>query len=377
MSALLANINRVLVIKLRHHGDVLLSSPVFQVLKNHYPHLEIDALIYQDTAAMLLRHPAINQILFIDKNWKQQGNFALLQKEWRLAKQLKARRYDLVIHLTENWRGAWLARLLKPKYAVVRRYPKRRSSWWLHSFSHHYSAPGGNQRHMVEIHLDALRHLGLHPAQPERRLVLVPGLEAEQSLQAKTGVIEQPLIVIHPTSRWFFKCWNANKVAEVADHFANQGYLVALTAAPEAREMEMAERILSAVRLPVMDLAGQLTLKELAALIQQAKLLIGVDSAPMHMASALQTPTVALFGPSGEHEWGPWMNPARIITTQHTCRPCGQDGCGNSKVSDCLMEIETDAVVKAAVELLSDDGGTLRKHAKRMSIEMASIRPMP
>lgn len=347
-------IQRVLVIKLRHHGDVLLTSPVFQVLKNHYPHIEIDALVYQETKDMLLFHPAIENVFLIDKEWKKQGKLSAIKHEKKLLNALKNRKYDLIIHLTESWRGVWLTHWLKPRYSIVRRYPRRQSLVWKKSFSHHYSSPENNCRHTVEIHLDALRRLGLHPTKNECRLVLVPGQQAEDSISSKLDAIDKPLVVVHPTSRWFFKCWSEEKVAAVIDDMAHKGYQVILTAAPVAKELKMAEQIVALVKSEIINFAGQLTLKELAALIQKAKLFIGVDSVPMHIASAMQTPTVVLFGPSSENAWSPWMNQAEIITSKHTCRPCGQDGCGNSKVSDCLMEIQSQAVITAIENLLGD-----------------------
>ena len=96
-----------------------------------------------------------------------------------------------------------------------------------------------------------------------------------------------------------------------------------------------------------------MSLKELAALTQTAKLFIGVDSAPMHIAAAVGTPTVALFGPSGDKQWGPWGVPFRVVSSQqHPCRPCGIDGCGGGKVSDCLTSLTVDEVLGAAHELL-------------------------
>ena len=74
---------------------------------------------------------------------------------------------------------------------------------------------------------------------------------------------------------------------------------------------------------------------------------------PMHLAAAMGTPSVALFGPSGENEWGPWNVERRIVTTLHTCRPCGLDGCGGGKVSECLTFLPVDAVHAAARELLA------------------------
>lgn len=132
----LAEIKRVLVIKLRHHGDVLVSSPVFSALKAQAPQVEIDALVYADTAEMLTFHPAITKVLSIDRKWKQLSALGQVKAELALFNTLKARHYDLIIHLTEHWRGAWLCRLLKPRYAVVLFSPSGDKQWgpWGMSF---------------------------------------------------------------------------------------------------------------------------------------------------------------------------------------------------------------------------------------------------
>jgi heptosyltransferase-3 len=73
----------------------------------------------------------------------------------------------------------------------------------------------------------------------------------------------------------------------------------------------------------------------------------------MHIASAMGTPVVALFGPSGEFNWGPWRVPHRVVASDHTCRPCGNDGCGGGKVSECLTTLPVSAVLQAVQSLQS------------------------
>ncbi len=349
----LATLKRVLVIKLRHHGDVLLSSPVFAVLKKHAPHLELDALVYHDTREMLTLHPAIAQVHGIDRRWKRQGVPVQLREELRLIRTLGARRYDLVIHLTEHARGAWLTRLLRPRFSVARRFQHKRGRLWRGSFTHLYRAPA-TPRHTVEQHLDALRRIGVYPAPAERALVLVPGADAAAAIAARlrgAGLVPRGFIHLHPTSRWLFKTWTVEKYAELIDALHAAGERVVLTGAPDAKERAMVERIRAHVRQPVVDWSGQLNLKELAALCAQAKCFVGVDSVPMHIAAAVQTPAVALFGPSSEQTWGPWQVRARVLASPFTCRPCGLDGCGGGKVSDCLVRIPVGDVVRAVGEL--------------------------
>ena len=115
----------------------------------------------------------------------------------------------------------------------------------------------------------------------------------------------------------------------------------------------MVAEILRRTSVPILNLAGRLSLKELVALIARAKLSICVDSMPMHVASAAGTPVVALFGPSGDVEWGPWMGRSAVVTSDHPCRPCGNDGCGGGKVSECLTTLEAGRVFAAAERLLA------------------------
>ena len=350
----LSALHRVLVIKLRHLGDVLLTSPVFTVLKNHAPHLEIDALVYRDTDPMLSGHPAIANVFTIDRGWKQEEWTSRIANEWRLFRSLRARHYDLIVHLTENPRGAVLSLLLKPPYSVARDYPAKRGWLWRNSFTHLYQAP--EKRHTVEMHLDALRRIGIQPRPDERRLVLVPGAEAERSVRellARHGLAPRGFIHLHPTSRWMFKSWDPDKNAALITALQEAGEPVVLTAAPSEPELQYAARVTARLKQPVVDLSGKLNLKQLAALTAQAKCFVGVDSVPMHIAAAVQTPCVALFGPSNELIWGPWQVRHRVLTLPYSCRPCGQDGCGNSKISECLTSISVDEVLSAVRQILT------------------------
>ena len=348
-----SQVQRALVIKLRHHGDVLLTSPLFQVIKNHAPHVQLDALVYSDTQEMLALHPAISSVHTIDREWKRSAALVQGAREWTLLRTLMKRRFDLVIHLTEHPRGAWLSRLLRPAYAVA---VKKAAPFWKGSFTHLYPLPSHTPRHTVECNLDALRRVGLYPEEHEKRLVLTPGAPAEEKvarLLQQSGVAAKQFIHIHPTSRWFFKTWPASRVANLILELGRAGHRVVLSAAPAANERDMIARIKEQLKAPVVDFTGMLSLKELAALTAQARLFIGVDSAPMHIAAAMGTPVVALFGPSGEAQWGPWMTPNRVVTSRHPCRPCGNDGCGGSKVSECLTTLPVEQVLAAANELLA------------------------
>ncbi len=350
-------LHRVLVVKLRHHGDVLLTSPLFSVLKNHHPHLELDALVYQETEEMLSLHPAISQLHTVDRNWKRRGLGYQIAQEWALLRSLRARRYDLLILLTEQWRGALLKQALGIPYAVVADYGRRQSWFWKQSFSHIY--PQTPQRHKVEFHLDALRRVGLTPQLDERSLSFVMAdadVTHAQALLRQAGVTGL-YVVLHPASRWGYKCWEIDKYAALIERLRHAGYTLVLTGAASRAERHLIAAIQTRVTQAPVDLSGKLTLKQLGAVIQGAACFVGVDSMPMHLAAALDTPVVALFGPSSQAIWRPWARHYEIVSSRRSCQPCFQHGCGNSEVSDCLQNIVVDQVYGAV---------------RRMSVAVAS-----
>ena len=363
----LGEVHRALVTKLRHHGDVLLTSPVFSTLKRAAPHVAIDALVYRDTAAMLANHPAIDTVHTIDRAWKDQGLRVQASAELALLRTLRAQRYDLLVHLTEHPRGASLALLLRPRFAVTRERP--RNEWlWRTAFTHFYRLPRHTPRHAVDANLDALRRIGVYPETTDKQLVLVPGDAANARIDAlctEHGIERGRFVHAHPGSRWMFKCWTAERSAALLDRIAGTGMPIVLTGAPEKRERELVTAILGSItsqtRVRVVDVTGALSLSEVAALTARARIFVGVDSAPMHMAAAMGTPVVALFGPSGEHEWGPWMVRQRVVASiAHPCRPCGIDGCGGGKVSECLTSLGVDHVFAQFEALVAETTGSGR-----------------
>jgi heptosyltransferase-3 len=344
---------RALVVKLRHHGDVLLAAPVLSVLKAHG--VEVDALIYGDTAPMLQGHPALSQLHVVGRAWRKQG-FSRLRAEISLYRKLKDRNYDLLVHLSEHPRGAWLARALGVRYSVAPSVPHR-GALWRNSFTHLY--PIAARRHQLEVNLDALRRIGIQPLAAQKKVTFVPGAEAERRIDEL--VDGRPFVHMHPASRWRFKCWPADKNAELIDRLAAEGIRVVLTSAPDPAEIELIEAILRKTTSKPVNLAGKTStsIKELGALTARALLFVGVDSMPMHLAAAMGTPVVALFGPSGEADWAPFSIHGsaahRVVTTTHSCRPCGLDGCGGGKVSECLTTLPVEAVLAAARELLAQN----------------------
>lgn len=385
-------VRRVLVIKLRHHGDVLLTSPVFAALKAARPGIEIDALVYRETLPLIAHNSHLSAVHTIDRKWKRLGIRSQATNELELLKALRARRYDLLVHLTEHNRGAILSRLLRTRWSVAP-HLQGANVFWKSSFTHYYrngsGVPAGSQlqyRHTVEQNLDALRRLGLTVGEGPP-LLLEPGdkgIRAAEEFLANSALQAGQYILMQPTSRWFFKTWTVQRNAELISTLLKRGETLLLSCAPDAREQAMVDAIIAAVTIIIggdsealrrmKRTPADMSLEQLAALIARARMFVGIDSAPMHMAAAAGTPLVALFGPSSELTWGPWQVPHRVVThAAMPCRPCGQDGCGGSKISDCLTRLPVEAVLAAIDALYLDTAAQTRQDGstERVSVPVA------
>jgi len=311
-----ANISpkNILLIKLRHHGDMLLTTPAINALRQRYPQASIDVLLYQETRPMLEAHPAIRHLHVIDRKWKQEGTWRKLGHERTLIRAVRDAHYDLVINLADQWRAALITRLSGAPVRIGFAFKKRDNALW--RLCHNRLVPTHNHSklHTVEQNMSALAPLGIssdgarvsmHYSEADRQIVLARLAEHH---------ITAPYIVVQPTSRWGFKCWEEESVAATLDQLAQPGRKVVLTAGPDKQELAMINRIRARCASPdVVSLAGQFTLPQLAALIDHARLFIGVDSAPMHMAAALETPCIALFGPTKLQHWRPWGDNNHVI----------------------------------------------------------------
>ncbi len=174
----------------------------------------------------------------------------------------------------------------------------------------------------------------------------------DEAKEKVAKMVDGPFVIIHPTSRWRFKCWPVEKMRLLTEELIQRGKRVVFTSGPDVVETEMVEKIVKG--LDVINLSGKTSLKEFGALIDMSELLVCVDSVAFHMASALKSRVVAIFGPSSDVTWGPWRNAnARIVTQDLSCRPCYMDGCGGSKMSDCLATLPVEKVLRAIESLES------------------------
>ncbi|MFI0348340.1 MAG: putative lipopolysaccharide heptosyltransferase III [Chthoniobacterales bacterium] len=343
----------ILLIKLRHHGDVLLTTPVARALKAHFSNSQIDFLVYKGTADLLKNNPDLCRAWPLDRQKKGWQKFwHQLQLLW----QLRSQKYDCVIHLSDQMQGAFFAKLLGAKKTIGIDYPKRRNFLWRFCFTHLVPLFESNTRHTVEQNLMTLEPLGIKAKGEEAQCRLVISnrdKEAVKKILISSG-ITKPYLLVHPASRWFFKCWEDDRFAQVIQYFADHDWPIVITSAPDPNEIKLVDSILKKITsYNILSLAGQLTLPELAAIIDDARLFLGVDSVPMHMAAALQKDVVALFGPSKVNEWRPWITRYRLIDARDYGPLLNPDSVNTKTTERYLSHIPVEPVIAAIKDLLA------------------------
>ena len=205
--------------------------------------------------------------------------------------------------------------------------------------------------HTIDHHLALLAPLGIRDAAREIRLSLPAGAKRRSAEVIAQAGLGDDFVVLHPGSARPEKFWIAQRWAELAERIsAEVGFRCVLTGAKSRMEQEHIAEIKSQLRSPISDLSGQLDLLSLGALLQRARMLVTIDSAPMHLAGALGTPQVALFGPTNPFHWRPRTAPAAILRAGY---PAPRTDFLPKQPPHPMKEISTEQVFDAMQSLLS------------------------
>lgn len=302
--------SNILIIKLRFHGDMLLTTPLISTLKANYPDAKIDVLLYQDTMPILSANPEIHQLYGLKR---KTGTLAeKIHNFSEIRQALKKNNYDLIVNLADQWPIALLVKSLGGRSIALDRGNDLKGKLWRLFFSDCVRPQG---EHIIEQNRTVLSPLALpETQQPDRMSLYYRQEDADRVFSLAPQLHNQPYIVIQPTARQRFKCWDNDKFAQVVDYLKTRGFEVVLTCGPSQDDLRVVHDIhAQSLHKPDITLAGKTSFLELAALIDNAALYIGVDSAPMHMAAALNTPLVCLFGPTDHKKWRPWSDDSIVI----------------------------------------------------------------
>ncbi len=344
-------VKKIIVFKLRNIGDVLLVTPVLRALKEKFTGARLVMVVCKGTEGVLENNPDVDEVIVFDRGLK---GLARLGHEIGLFLKMLSSSFDLAINLTEGERAMWYALLCGRGQRwgwVGHRSTRLDIRRWIY---HKPISSDTLDLHEVETAYHLLRQAGLDlPVHPLRFRVDEPGKTWASAEWSKFGT-EGPKVVVHPVSRWLFKSWSPESMAATIDWLQRErGARLIVTTGPNDKERAAAEKVVNLCKVRPTFLAGTCTLMQLAALTEQADLFFGVDTAPMHVAAAVQTPVVALFGPTSIRSWGPWKVRRKVLQKSCICNANGAKRlCDWEGTRDCLASITVDEVKQALDEML-------------------------
>lgn len=329
---------KILLIKPSSLGDIVHAMPVVAVVKQHWPQAQLTWLVKREWAEIVTRIDGVDQVCAVDatvKGWIGQ------------ALALRAQRFDLVIDLQGLLRSALVARITGCARRVGFANGREGSPWW---YSQRVAVPNPDM-HAVDRYLLIAAALTVPvDAQPQFRFrLLSQDMTALRELFRRKGIdLDAPWVAMNVSARWPTKRWPAASFAAVATQLATRGIgPLVVIGGPDEREASAQVRSLTAC--PVVDLTGETAIGLLPALMSKACTLITNDSGPMHVAAAVGTPVVAIFGPTSAVRTGPYGAGHTVLTHDLACRPCFSRVCRHAVSMECLESIAPEQVVAAVV----------------------------
>jgi len=343
---------KFLLLKPGHIGDVLLMTPALRRLRKAYPDALIDVAVRRGTHAVLEENPDISRLFLLPHPEKKLTHTRTgLMDFWQCLTGMGFQRYDVAFDFSNSDRSRlWLFLSLARRRVGINAYGEMR---WKAKLYHWLSTFKWGMEHQVlkdfRLVADALQLDG----EPGPLVLTTP--KSTESIYEKLPFLQnlRRYIVIHPTSRWSFKQWLPDRWANVADQLASRhGLAVIWSCGPDQRELNHLAEIQKHCASSHYSTNGRLSLRELAWVIEHSTLFCGVDTAAMHVAAAVQAPTVALFGPSQEWSWRPWKTRHELVLGACPCKEKRVFTCDKSRPYPCMLRITVEAVMEAAQRLL-------------------------
>ncbi len=356
-------VRRVLVVRLRSIGDTVLATPSLIALSRFLPEARIDILLEDWVAPVLDGFDSVDNVLTVGKDKKSR---------LQAARTIRRNKYDVAFNLHGGTTATFLVRASGAPHRVGYAYYQY-SFLYNHLLSSASDFWQQEKKHSAEKQLALLGFVGV-PVKDKPKSRLVVGEEALKSLKEKfnaqshsrTGTqdflskinfdqskIQNPksrIALIHPVAAFDTKQWATENFARVAEYLVEKGLQIAAVGTKKEREVLDNLKTLSSVPILIFD---DLTLPEITALASRAEIFIGNDSGVAHIAAAVQTPSVVIFGSSNINHWRPWTNaPNEIVYEKLPCQPCAGYFCKEFDKPKCILSVEFENVISAIEKVL-------------------------
>ena len=336
------NVERVLIIRLRSIGDTVLATPSLFALKRFLPNAQVDILVEDWVAPLLIDHPHIDNVIQLERG----GMVARMAA----ARAIRSARYEVVYNLHGGTTATFLTRATGARHRVgfkTYQYAK------LHTEL--VPSPlllwGQQKTHSVEQQLALLGWTGV-PVTDRPRTRLGVAAEAAASVEqqlAVAGLADRKIALIHPAAAFATKRWATNNFARVAEYLSERGFAPVAIAA--RHESEILDQLVSEAKVGILPL--DLSLPEVTALAARTQLFVGNDSGIAHIAAAAGTPSVVIFGSSNIAHWRPWNRAAaEVVFEEMPCQPCHGYFCEKFSQPECILRVPVTRVVAAIDRVL-------------------------
>ena len=332
-------IQNILVSRLRFMGDIILTIPLLHEIKRTHPNVSITYLAEEPYISLLRNHPLVYRLLSFQRNQSGSQNKVMMK--------LLTEKYDVAIDLFGNPRSALMTWLSGAKIRIGGDFRGRR-----HYYNHKIK-DDGNTKSAIQYHLQYLKPLDIYPQTPiDPYIVLHPDekMWAAQYLEKKGFDLDKKIIGIHPGATWPAKRWLPERFSELATRLtAETNSQILFTMGPG--EHHLVNSVIKNYRYDTIE-PEVLSLRKLAAIIQQLNVYVSNDCGPMHLAPAVNTPTVGIFGPGEPEIWFPYSpnKGHRLVFHQIDCSRCHRDLCPKM---ECMKSISVDMVFKAVTDTLN------------------------
>jgi lipopolysaccharide heptosyltransferase I len=336
----------ILIIKPSAVGDVVHALPVLQLLRTRYPAARISWLVTPACAGLLEGHPLLDEVILFDRKYFSAGwkSWAVLWDLYRFTRGLRGRSFDLVLDMQGLFRSGWLAWMTGAEV----RLGEKRSREGATLFHTRRVDTGRADRHAIDRYLKIAEAAGCEVG-GEVKFVFNTDeavIGQVEELLAPLGGRQFALLV--PGTNWPTKRWPAWYFRQLGERVRQEhGLAIVTTGAPHERELcrEVGADL---------DLAGKTTLRQLPVLLQRAALAVVNDSGPMHIAAAIGTPMVAMFGPTNPLRTGPYRRELSVLRAGLPCSPCYSRACVHGS---CLKLITPEVAAGRAREMVRGTGG--------------------
>jgi len=323
----------ILIIKPGAVGDLLQMTPVIRALRNYSPGAAVSFLVGSVATAELFRNdPRVSETIVFDRDGKHRS----LSSQLELRRMLRNRRYDLVLNFQRSNLKAWfLASAAFPCRVLVYHKVKDRTV------------------HAVENYLETLAPLGITDADTDLELGLDDASRAyAQDLFSSQGLDATPVVALNPGATHAVNRWPTARFAELVDLIAERHMAKAvIVGGPD--DVPLAREIVALSRSKPLSLSGKTSLLQLGAVLERCRVLVSGDTGPLHMATAVRTKTIALFGAADPVRTGPVGTGHRVIQTAGVaCVPCRSRTCSNPAYLECMIKITASMVADAVAEAM-------------------------